>query len=188
MYTEYEPEEVEISIEDNQILLNGNPAASEPQYTVFTILHIIILILQFTALQQRQYLLRFLRHLTANGDLQIINDDDNDVGSRWMRSRRRTNPPDPDRFPKVPSEKGIDLMRSGIFGANDTHRNRGAVSGRVDKKKRLARRILDRELAREDYIRRKENQRLMAQVCRICCYGRLLADISRTWYQHQHLI
>jgi len=155
--------EIEIEEESNEEGDGSDAERSEPQYNIFTIFHIIILILQFLAIRRRHYLLQLLRHFTANGDLQIITADDDEDTPRWMRSRRR-NPPDPNRFPKVPSEKGTELMGSGIFGSNDTYRNRGAREGRVDKKKRLTRRILDRELAREDYAQRRENQRLMAQV------------------------
>jgi DDB1- and CUL4-associated factor 11 len=64
--------------------------------------------------------------------------DDEDGGDPFLRSRRR--PLDPDRFPKVPSDKGRELMSSGVFGANDTESNH------LGHKKRLARRVLDREL------------------------------------------
>ncbi|KAF3765258.1 putative Tup1, general repressor of transcription [Cryphonectria parasitica EP155] len=66
---------------------------------------------------------------------QIFGEDDNE-DHYWARRRRR-NPPDPNRFPKVPSEEGRKLMDSGAFGSTD----------RLDPpKKRLARRVLDREL------------------------------------------
>jgi len=142
---------------------DGPDLRCEPLHIIYAIFHIIILIFQTLVLRRRQYMLQLLRQFHETGNIQIITNDGDDDTHRWMRPRRR-NPPDPDRFPKVPAEKGMELMGSGVFGSNDTHRNRGAAAGRVDKKKRLARRILDRELARDDYIRRKENQRLMAQV------------------------
>ena len=154
----------EIEEESNEEGNESDAERSEPQYSMFTIFHIIVLILRFLAMRRRQYLLRLLQHFTGNRDLQIVMTDDEDEDiSRWGRSRRR-NPPDPDRFPKVPSDRGTELMQLGIFGSNDTDRNRGAGCGRVDKRKRLARRLLDRELARENLFPRKENQRLMAQV------------------------
>ena len=82
---------------------------------------------------------------------QVIFDDDEFVG--WS-SRRRRHPADPNRFPKVPSDEGRKLMESGIFGAFDT---------REPDRKRLARRILDRELGLGDGARRKANKQLMAQ-------------------------
>ncbi|KAI3583152.1 WD40-repeat-containing domain protein [Fusarium oxysporum f. sp. albedinis] len=64
----------------------------------------------------------------------------------WPFNRRRT-PKDPNRFPKVPSEQGMKLMRSGAFGANNYNPRA---------KRPLAVRMLERELAlgnREDQIR-----------------------------------
>lgn len=89
-------------------------------------------------------------------------DEDEDNNSRWMRARRRMRP-DPDRFPKVPSDEGRALMNSGTFGSNDTEVTDPRSRKYLDRKKRLAKRILDRELARESHARQRENQRLMAQ-------------------------
>ncbi|KAF5974203.1 WD-repeat protein [Fusarium bulbicola] len=44
--------------------------------------------------------------------------DDAEFLNNWPFNRSLT-PKDPDRFPKVPSEQGLKLMRSGAFGAND---------------------------------------------------------------------
>ncbi len=54
-------------------------------------------------------------------------------------------------------EKGRELMESGMFGAFD---NREPLANR----KRLARRLLDRELGLGDHVGRKLNQDLMVQV------------------------
>lgn len=78
-------------------------------------------------------------------------DDSDDDG--WNRRRRRANQ-DPPSFPNIPSEKGIELMTSGVFGATPT---------RLPDRKKLARRILDRELGIGDGSFRKANQDLMAQ-------------------------
>lgn len=56
----------------------------------------------------------------------------------WGFRRRLRHPPDPDRFPKVPSDEGTELMNSGAFGSTDRTATR--------QQKKLARRILDREL------------------------------------------
>lgn len=88
---------------------------------------------------------------------ELLDDDDEDddyIGMRGLRRRRRRSPLDPDRFPKVPSEAGTELMHSGMFGANDF---------RVNKRKELAGRILDRELGIYDRSHRQRNQDLMAQ-------------------------
>ncbi|KAL8413634.1 hypothetical protein RB594_005048 [Gaeumannomyces avenae] len=74
-----------------------------------------------------------------------------------LRRRQRT-PPDPNRFPKVPNDNGIELMNSGVFGSTGL-----AVSPNVPAPKGLARRILDRELGLGDYWDRRLNQDLMAQ-------------------------
>ncbi|POS80152.1 LEC14B protein [Diaporthe helianthi] len=76
----------------------------------------------------------------------------NDAVQGWPGPRRRRQPPDPNRFPKVPSDKGIELMNSGAFGSTD----RSAVRHR----KKLVRRILDRELGVGDP---RINQAAMAQ-------------------------
>lgn len=72
--------------------------------------------------------------------------------------RRRRERPDPDRFPKVPSEKGTELMESGDFGTNETH-----ATSTIGQKKKLARRILNRELGVCSGARHQANQNLMAQ-------------------------
>ncbi|KAI1116682.1 WD40-repeat-containing domain protein [Nemania sp. NC0429] len=71
---------------------------------------------------------------------------------QFDRSRSRRAP----SFPKVPSERGRELMNSGTFGAND-------VSSRLGKKKQLARRILDRELGIGGRSYRRMNQSVIAQ-------------------------
>lgn len=72
--------------------------------------------------------------------------------------RRRRAPPDPNRFPKIPSSEGRVLMDSGEFGLNELQ-----TTSLMKQRKRLARRILDRELGIEEGARRKTNQQLMAQ-------------------------
>lgn len=99
--------------------------------------------------------------LLRNRDLSnvLFQDDpesDAEFLADWPRRRRRT-PKDPNRFPKVPSDAGTDLMRSGVFGANDHNYNR-----RV--KKNLARRMLDRELGLGDRHDRSQNNDMIIQV------------------------
>ncbi|KAK3394091.1 WD40-repeat-containing domain protein [Podospora didyma] len=83
----------------------------------------------------------------------IFDEEDDEEEDVWRSTRRRRNP-DPNRFPKVPSEEGQKLMASGLFGAFDK---------REPDYKRLARRILDRELGLRDRSGRKTHQGLMAQ-------------------------
>lgn len=67
---------------------------------------------------------------------------DDEDGNGWPGAhgrRRRQRDTDPNRFPKVPSDKGREMMDSGAFGATDRRLAPGA-------RKHIARRILDREL------------------------------------------
>ncbi|KAI1819958.1 WD40-repeat-containing domain protein [Xylaria intraflava] len=82
-------------------------------------------------------------------------DDDNDNWGHSHRLRRQRTA-DPNRFPKVPSDQGRDLMNSGTFGTSD-------VSSPLRKRKQLARRMLDRELGIGGRSYRRMNQGMMAQ-------------------------
>ncbi|GAW21346.1 hypothetical protein ANO14919_108650 [Xylariales sp. No.14919] len=104
-------------------------------------------------LVSQRELLNLLRGRNLGMFLHGDEDDDND--ENWQRLRRR-RPLDPDRFPKVPSEKGRELMNSGTFGANE-------ISPPLKKKKELARRILNRELGIGDRSYRRMNQSVIAQ-------------------------
>ncbi|KAI0393046.1 WD40-repeat-containing domain protein [Xylariaceae sp. FL0594] len=88
----------------------------------------------------------------------VLHDDDygGEAGT-WAHRMRRRPAPDPNRFPKVPSDKGRELMNSGSFGTTDLS------SRKVSKKNWLARRILDRELGLGDWSYRRMNQGIMAQ-------------------------
>lgn len=85
--------------------------------------------------------------------------DDDDDENFAIRRRRRRPKPDPNRFPKVPSDAGTELMNSGDFGTNDNQR-----ASSTPQKKRLAARILERELGVGSRASQKANQRLMTQV------------------------
>jgi hypothetical protein len=112
-----------------------------------------------------------------SGGMDEEEDDDNDV---YSRSRRRTRWElrDPNRFPKVPDEKGRELMDSGIFGACDT---------RDHDRKRLARRILDRELAIGNRVDQRENMKLIAQVWYTLIHGSSIGmlTLGRNWCRQQ---
>lgn len=87
------------------------------------------------------------------GDLRNSRQMSPDEFEEWVDSRR----PDPNRFPKVPSEAGRELMDSGQFGANPSTSERSA-------KKALARRILDRELGISNPAESRRNNKLIVQV------------------------
>ena len=138
-----------------------------------------MLILGTAAARQRRQVMRLLAnseigrlfHFAADDDdLEELYDEeelDGDSNHFWRRRRRRVRP-DPNRFPKVPSDRGTELMNSGIFGSNEVQTVKTGDTNNISKKK-LARRILDRELATESYAKQKVNQRLMAQVGLIKC-------------------
>lgn len=132
-----------------------------------------MLIFGFIVARQRRNVIRLLqnsdvgrlfRFATNGGELDDddFDDDDADFNPRWRRRRRPT--PDPNRFPKVPSDEGTVLMNSGVFGSNEANAVTSDDLQRTTKKKRLAMRILDRELAVESPAKRRLNNRLMAQV------------------------
>lgn len=107
----------------------------------------------------RAQLLALLRNGHFGNALFDDNDDEEDLESlfgRWGRRRRRPVK-DPNRFPKIPSDEGRKLMQSGTFGSNcDVWRH--------DTGKRLARRMLERELGIGDRRQRTRNTDLIAQV------------------------
>ena len=152
---------------------------SEP-YFIFTLFQTLLLIFQFEAARQRRQILRLLanseirrlfRFATDDDEFDDVDEDDEDFNSYISGRRRRAERPDPDRFPKVPSDEGIELMNSGVFGSNEV---RAVNSINHSRKKKLAVRILDRELATEGYAQQRVNQRLMAQVRHHPSYHSLL--------------
>lgn len=88
-------------------------------------------------------LLRLIRQTGAGGLERLFgainNDNDEIAGFPGLRVRRRKDPYVSD-FPPVPSPYGCQLMESGVFGTHERHANR------IRKKKKLAARIMRREL------------------------------------------
>ncbi len=86
-------------------------------------------------------------------------DDEEDLESLFGQWGRRSRRPakDPNRFPKVPSDEGRKLMQSGTFGSSNGAVHKGAT-------KRIARRMLERELGIGDRRQRTRNTDLIAQV------------------------
>jgi DDB1- and CUL4-associated factor 11 len=121
--------------------------------------HRIIRLIQTrrTAMLSQHQILAYLRGSNLGQFLfDDAADEDEDI-SAWggRRTRRRRNA-DPNRFPEVPSEKGTELMNSGVFGATDFRDG-------LSTKKRIARRILDREMGIGNNVYRRVNQGLIAQ-------------------------
>lgn len=102
-------------------------------------------------LLSQRHVLEFLRR--SNLGQLLFNEDDDPV---WGMPDRRMRYLDPDRFPKVPSEKGRELMNSGVFGRTDV--------SRLSSKKHLTRWVLDRELGLGDKTTRRVRQATMTQV------------------------
>ncbi|KAI0600604.1 WD40 repeat-like protein [Biscogniauxia sp. FL1348] len=105
-------------------------------------------------LRTQNQVLGYLRR-TNLGHL-LFHDDDDEGGFQFGYRARRNRTHDPNRFPKVPSDKGRELMNSGTFGANE-------VPTSIKIRKQLARRILDRELGIGGRTAQKINQGVMAQ-------------------------
>ncbi|CZT51008.1 related to WD repeat protein [Rhynchosporium secalis] len=173
-------EEVEANAAGGTRNAPGRRTHSEPY--IYNFIQNLLLILGLTVIGRRQLMQllqnpdvgRLFRFIQPNnrGDDDDDDDDDYDdddddsdgeswIPARWGRGRRAK--PDPNRFPKVPSEAGTSLMKSGIFGSDEAHAVTSNDRSGVGKKKKLATRILDRELAINSLAKQKLNQRLMAQ-------------------------
>jgi WD repeat-containing protein 23 len=81
----------------------------------------------------------FAAHVADRRDFE--DEDDDDDWTPWARRiRRRSARTEPIEFEKVPSEQGRDLMMNGGFGDNDR------PVDRIQRKKKLAHRLMKREL------------------------------------------
>jgi len=111
------------------------------------------------------------RQQAADDDDAEDDDDDDDMavylgygGHRLRRNRREFHG---DRYPKIPSEEGQKLMTSGTFGHSDVcaHSACGQPleQSTLRKRKRLARRVLDREMGVENRGRMRALNGLAAQ-------------------------
>ncbi len=137
-----------------------NAERSEPD--LFTFFQILLLISQFAVARTRRRVLRLLQNSEIGRIFRFAaDDDDEDEDGRWLRRRQR---PDPNRFPKVPSDAGTELMNSGLFGTNPTQAVTSRDKVSLGKKKKLAWRIMERELAVGNSATEKLNNRRLAQV------------------------
>lgn len=98
------------------------------------------------------------------------NDDDEESYMGYgaqRRSRRSRRQPIGDRYPPIPSEEGKQLMASGTFGANDRceHSACGMPMSNeaLRKRKKLARRMFDREMGVENRGRARALNGLASQ-------------------------
>jgi hypothetical protein len=75
-------------------------------------------------------------------DQDGLEDGDNGLGTPRNRRARGSNK----KFPPVPSEEGTKLMDGGNFGSSGYYRD-----NRMQRKTRLARRLMSRELGTDRY-------------------------------------
>jgi len=110
-------------------------------------------------------LLRLIQQTGAGGLERLFgainNGDDDDAGFHGLRFGRRRRDPYLSDPPQVPSSYGRQLMESGVFGTHERQENR------IKKKKKLAARIMRRELGLESPGGQRSSTNLARQVrCR----------------------
>lgn len=168
------PPEDEMEFGDIQVEIEEEPgnidetqaenAERSEQIPYVTILQILLLISQFAVARTRRRVLRLLQNSEIGRIFRFApgdDDDEDDWNPRWARRRQK---PDPNRFPKVPSDAGTELMNSGLFGANAAQAVNSRDKMSLGKKKKLAWRIMERELAVNNFATEKLSNRLLAQV------------------------
>ncbi|KAK5164350.1 uncharacterized protein LTR77_010046 [Saxophila tyrrhenica] len=123
--------------------------------------------------------------------LQDDDDDDEDAyrgyGARRSRRARRTFVGE--RYPKIPSEEGKKLMDSGTFGTND-HCDHTACGlpfsdTHMRKRKKLARRMLDREMGVENRGRARALGALASQQLIPSSKADLIVNLNARCYSGQ---
>jgi WD repeat-containing protein 23 len=111
-------------------------------------------------------------HLDEDGEEDAEDDEDDDddesyLGYGGRRTRQRRRAFTGDRYPPIPSKEGKELMESGTFGNNDRceHTACGLPFSQetLGKRKRLSRRMLDREMGIENRGRARVLNGLAAQ-------------------------
>ncbi|KAI9670762.1 MAG: hypothetical protein M1817_003872 [Caeruleum heppii] len=85
-------------------------------------------------------------------------DGDYGLGSSRARRRRRTDPRRQSNRPKVPSQAGVELMNSGVFGCH-----RPSPPQDIGRRKKIATRLLRRELGLDIGSQESRQNKLMAQ-------------------------
>jgi len=86
-------------------------------------------------------------------------EDDDDIYGRWGQRSLRARAREPRaELEKVPSEKGQRLMTNGVFGNNERS------DDRIHRKKKLAHRLMKRELGIGSYGQQRSRNAIMKQV------------------------
>jgi DDB1- and CUL4-associated factor 11 len=173
--------QVEIEEEPNNLEETQAENAERSEPYMFTLLQILLLISQFAVARTRRRVLRLLQNSEIGRIFRFAPDDDDededeDWNPRWARRRQR---PDPNRFPKIPSDAGTELMNSGLFGANPAQAITSREKLSLGKKKKLAWRIMERELAVGNFATEKLNNRLLAQVRPVVSFPLARANLNR---------
>lgn len=88
-----------------------------------------------------------------------LDDDDEDYMGPFRERRRRRRPTQPNQFPKVPSDEGIELMGEGQFGTDPY------FVDRLKKRKSVfAEELMWREIGVDSYGVRKRAGQALSQV------------------------
>ncbi|KAI9757359.1 MAG: Sec61p translocation complex subunit [Chaenotheca gracillima] len=104
-----------------------------------------------------------MRHMGAmeRGDAEDDDEEDPNAhiyGRLGLRRRRPVTVPLEERYPKIPSDAGIELMNSGTFGSSDTYLEKAKA-----KQRKLANRLMKRELGLQGGGREKSANASIAQ-------------------------
>jgi len=149
--------EIEEEVDDDnnsgqtEVPAEGVVPAARPRPTTITRDELLQLISQ-TGFRRIFYSPRGTRGRGEDDD----NDEDDDSyhpGSRSRAQARRPHVP----FPKIPSEEGRALMASGTFGTNER------LESTILPRKKLSRKILERELGSGSFGRQRNINRLAFQ-------------------------
>lgn len=166
--TEHGYTEIQVEIE-GPAQTGTDEDAERSELYLHTLIQTVMLILWMAVARHRRNVIRLLQNTEVGRLFRFANaedledeGDDGDFNPRWRRRRRPK--PDPNRFPKVPSDEGTELMNSGAFGSNEAQAVTSSDVQNMKRKKKLAMRIMDRELAIESPAKRRLNNKLMAQV------------------------
>ena len=130
----------------------------------------------------------------GDDDEEEAGDDDDDesdgypgYGARHRRRSRRTFVGD--RYPKIPSDEGKQLMESGTFGTND-HCDHSACGlplshDNMRKRRKLARRMFDREMGVENRGRARALNSLASQDLIPSSKADLIVNLNARCYSGQ---
>ncbi|SMY29792.1 unnamed protein product [Zymoseptoria tritici ST99CH_1A5] len=138
-----------------------------------------------------------IRGAARRGQAEVDEDDDEDedaegysyAGYDRRRLRRRRPSFEGDRYPPIPNEKGKELMESGTFGHNDRCEHTACGMPFSDhtmrKRRRLSRRMLDREMGVENRGRARALNGLASQTLIPGSKADLIINLNARCYSGQ---